>query len=97
MLAIRTLQMLAVGICLLLMAKYWQLVFATVRGCEALMKRPFFDVETLMAESRERMERHRGDPQACPLPLELLHVPLRRWLSSQLRKVARAGADAGGR
>ncbi len=95
MLAIRTLHMLAVGVCLFLIAKYWDFVLATVRGVEALMKRPFFDVDEIMAEIRMHTAHHRNDSQPYHLPLELLHGLICRWLCVQLRKVT--GAGAGGR
>lgn len=94
MLTIRILHMLAVGVCLFLIAKYCDFFFATTRGLEALMKRPFFDVERLTAEIRLRMAHRRGGPPAGRLPLEHLHGSVRRWLRTQLRKMG--GANAGG-
>ena len=95
MLAIRTLHMLAVGVCLFLIAKYWGFVLATVRGVEALMKRPFFNVDEMMGEIRMHAARRRDGPQRHLLPLESLHGFICRWLCVQLRKLT--GADAGGR
>lgn len=95
MLSVRLFQLLAVGLCLLLVAKYMELMQVTVRGLDRLMMRRFFDVDGLTSEIRARMERNRRDSPAGPSSWTLVCRAAYRWLCRRLRRVANLdpGAD----
>ncbi|MCY3852500.1 MAG: hypothetical protein OXG03_02845 [Gammaproteobacteria bacterium] len=93
MLSIRMFHLLALGLCLILIAKYMQLMRVSVRGLDRLLARRFFDVDGLTTEIRARVE--------CSHDAALGRHPLRGcvgrnvylWLCHRLRQVA--GLDPG--
>lgn len=80
--------LLALGFCLILIAKYMWLMQASVRGLDRLLARRFFDVDGLTTEIRARVE--------CSHDAALGWHPLRGcvsrnvylWLCHRLRQVA---------
>lgn len=88
MLSLRIFHLLALGLCLLLIAKYMRLVQVSVRGLDRLLMRRFFDVDGLTTEIRARVE--------CSQSRVLGRPPLRGrvgrhaylWLCQRLRQVA---------
>lgn len=93
MLSIRVFQLLAVGLCLLLIAKYMQFMHATVHGLDRLMMRRFFDVDGLTTEIRARVERNCGDLQTRHPTGAFACRAVYLWLCQRLRRVA--GLDPG--
>ena len=93
MLSVRVAQLLAVGLCLLLIAKYMQFMHATVRGLDHLMMRRFFDVDGLTNEIRVRVESNSGDSPTGRCSRELLCRVVYLWLCRRLRRAA--GLDSG--
>lgn len=91
MLSVRIAQLLLVGVCLVLISKSMQFMFATVRGFDRLMLRRFFDVEGLTDEIRLLAARR----QDCVLPSRAANVlvrnPLYRWLCNRLRRASGLG------
>lgn len=88
MLSIRVFQLLAVGLCLLLIAKYMQFMQATVRGLDHLMMRRFFDVDGLTNEIRVRVECNSSDSSTSRSPRELICRSVYLWLCRRLRQAA---------
>ena len=93
MLSVRVVQLLTVGLCLLLIAKYMQFMHATVHGLDRLMMRRFFDVDGLTTEIRARVERNRGDSKTRRSSGELMCRVVYLWLCQRLRRAA--GLDSG--
>ncbi|MDE0152397.1 MAG: hypothetical protein OXN23_00835 [Gammaproteobacteria bacterium] len=93
MLSIRIFHLLALGLCLILIAKYMQLMQVSVRGLDHLLARRFFDVDGLTTEIRAWVERpHDAAPGQHPLRGRVgRNVYL--WLCHRLRQVA--GLDSG--
>ena len=93
MFCFRITQLLFVGICLLLISKSMQFMFAAVRGFDRMMMRRFFDVEGLTDEIRLLAARR----QDCAVPPRiatgalLLRNPLYRWLCNRLRRASGLG------
>lgn len=93
MLSARVFQLLAVGLCLLLIAKYMQFMHVTVRGLDRLMMRRFFDVDGLTNEIRARVECHRQDLPTGHPSQALMCRAVYLWLCRRLRRAA--GLDSG--
>ena len=93
MLSIRMFHLLALGLCLIMIAKYMQFMQVSVRGLDRLLARRFFDVDGLTTEIRARVE--------CSHDAALGRHPSRGrvgrnvylWLCHRLRQVA--GLDSG--
>lgn len=92
-LSVRVAQLLTVGLCLLLIAKYMQFMHATVHGLDRLMMRRFFDVDGLTTEIQARVERNGGDLQTRRSSGEFVSRAVYLWLCQRLRRVA--GLDSG--
>ena len=84
LMTMRTLQLLIVGFCLYLIAKYMQLTLASVRGLDRLLEKSFFDVEGLTEEIRTTRAKS-VKPGDTPRP-SALQNPVYRWLCRRLRK-----------
>ena len=88
MLSIRIFHLLALGLCLILIAKYMQLMQVSVRGLDRLLTRRFFDVDGLTTEIQARVE-HSHD---AALGRHSLRGRVGRnaylWLCHRLRQVA---------
>ena len=85
MLSVRVFQLLTVGLCLLLVAKYMQFMHATIHGLDRLMMRRFFDVDGLTTEIRARVERNRGGRRSSG---EIVCRVVYLWLCQRLRRAA---------
>ena len=88
MLSVRVFQLLAVGLCLFLIAKYMQFMQATVRGLDRLMMRRFFDVDGLTNEIRAKVERNGGDRPTQYSSGEFMCRAVYLWLCRRLRQAA---------
>ena len=88
MLSVRVFQLLVVGLCLLLIAKYMQFMQTTVRGLDRLLMRRFFDVDGLTNEIQVRVGRDcEGSPTRCPSG-EFMCRAVYLWLCRRLRRAA---------
>ena len=88
MLTVRVAQLLAVGLCLLLISKYMRFMQVTVRGLDRLMMRRFFDVDGLTTEIRTRVDRADETSSTRRSPGELTWRAAYLWLCRRLRQVA---------
>ena len=93
MLSVRVFQLLAVGLCLLLIAIYMQFMQVTVRGLDRLLMRRFFDVDGLTNEIRIRVEHHREDSLIGRFSGEFMYRTVYLWLCRRLRRAV--GLDSG--
>ncbi len=87
MLTLRILQLLLVGLCLFLIAKYLQFVVAMARGLDRLMRRRFFDIDGLTRDIRRQWLAQAQAGRAVP---ELKYYPIYRWLYTRLRRLIQA-------
>lgn len=84
MLNLRTIQLLAVGFCLLLAVCYTRLVVHTVTSIDRLFRRRSFDVSRLANGIREQVESPGIDPASgCPTR-KVLFPGLYLWLCRKL-------------
>lgn len=88
MLSTRIFHLLALGLCLILIAKYMQFMRASICGLDCLLTRRFFDVDGLTTEIRARV----GHPHDAALGRHSFGERVSRntylWLCHRLRQVA---------
>ena len=89
MLSFRVVHLLALGLCLLLVAKYMQLMRASVYGLDRLLSRRFFDIDGLTTEIRARVQRSQDAARSWHRTGRHPYL----WLCSRLRRAV--GLDRG--